>query len=149
MKTLFTILALTLFVSCESGNETKKWVEECAGQQVAGHTCEEPPVVEPPVVEPPIVEPPVIQISMDNIQAVWFDGVEVEFFNAEAQGNDFYTEFKRFDADGELRLSFFDSGTVYVNKWNGAGQHTLSNIHTWEIRDNKLFINNAEHGITL
>ena len=145
MKILFTLLALTLFVSCESTSpETKTWIEECAGQQVAGHTCEEPPIVEPPVVEPPVV-----QISMDNIQAVWFDGVEVEFFNAEAQGNDFYTEFKRFDADGELRLSFFDSGTLYVNKWNGTGQHVLSNTQTWEIRDNKLFINNTEHGIKL
>ena len=149
MKTNFIglLLLLLTLVSCGSDGETKKWVEECAGKQVAGHSCDEPPVIEPPV-QPP-VEPPVVQISMDNIQAVWFDGVEVEFFNAEQQGNDFYTEFKRFDADGELRLSFFDSGTLYVNKWSGTGQHTLSNTQTWEIRDNKLFINNAEHGITL
>ena len=145
MKTLFTILALTLFVSCESGNETKKWVEECAGQQVAGHTCEEPPVVEPPVVEPPV-----IQISMDNIQAVWFEGNEVVFDHAAQQGTAFYTEFKVFPTGGgEVILSFFDYGTVWVTKYDGAGRLSQSTSEQWEILDNKLFINNAEHGVTL
>ena len=49
MKHLFIILGLLTLVSCESG-DTKKWVEECANDQIAGHTCEEPPV-EPPVIE--------------------------------------------------------------------------------------------------
>ena len=141
------LLAMLTLVSCGSGSKGSPSLEEAEmcinGDEAA---CEK--IVETPVT-PPVVEPPVVQISMDNIQGVWFEGVEIEFFNAAPQGNDFYTEFKRFDTDGEVRLSFFDSGTVYINKYNAAGHHIHGTLEQWEIRDNKLFINNTEHGVSL
>ena len=146
MRTLILLAGLLTFVSCGTKGPTTDWVEDCAIALSDGGKCKEPPVIEPPVIEPP----PVVQISMDNIQAVWFEGAEVEFFNAQPQGNDFYTEFKLFpESGGEIRLSFFDTGTVYINKFNGAGQHTYGTIDQWEILDNKLLINNTEHGVTL
>ena len=141
------LLAMLTLVSCGSGSKGSPSLEEAEmcinGDEAA---CEK--IVETPVA-PPVVEPPVVQISMDNIQGVWFEGVEIEFFNAAPQGNDFYTEFKRFDEYGETRLSFFDNGIVYINKYSNTAQHIHYSEPRWEIRDNKLFIDNAEFGVSL
>ena len=150
MKNLILIAGLLTLVSCTNNDKVKDWVKDCASAQIAGASCDKAPPTEPPVTEPPVVEPPVVQISMDNIQAVWFEGNEVTFDHAAQQGTAFYTEFKVFPSGGgEVILSFFDYGTVWVTKYDGAGRLSQSTSEAWEILDNKLFINNAEHGVTL
>ena len=141
MKHIILIFGLLTLVSCGSG-KTNKWVEECAETQVAGHTCEEPPIVEE------------LEFLVENFETVHFMGAPVKFFDVGNAGADFI----RFRATGSsetgfghvafIEVALFEDGIVWLTTTiNGL---TWSREKLWSITsDDELIIDGTKVKVTL